>query len=211
MYKSVIFVDFENIQQIDAGLIDSKTKIIVMVGLDQDNKALDFTKKLFSNISAIELIKVNGRGPNALDIFIAFYLGRYFDTIKESEIIIYSKDSDYDQLVKHLDGYGISIKRVGSIENVTKQIVKLKEPTPQKRILKAESKTGDIQKIIEFLQKQTKSQKNKRPKKTKTLENFLYTHFAKNISVDQIRMAIEFMEKNKSIIITNDKINYNNI
>jgi hypothetical protein len=172
---------------------------------------LIFTKNLFGNISAIELIKVNGRGPNALDIFIAFYLGRYFDSIKESEIIIYSKDSYYDQLVKHLNGYGISIKRVSSIKNVTKQIVESKELTPQKRTSKAEIKTGNIQKIIEFLQKQTKSQKNKMPKKTKTLENFLYTHFAKNISVDQIRMAIEFMEKNKNITITNDKVNYNNI
>jgi hypothetical protein len=45
MYKSIIFVDFENVQQIDTGLIDQKTKIIVMVGLDQDNKAFDFYKK----------------------------------------------------------------------------------------------------------------------------------------------------------------------
>ncbi|MDR1376268.1 MAG: hypothetical protein LBJ22_02055, partial [Synergistaceae bacterium] len=86
MYKSVVFVDFENVQKIDENLIDSKTKIIIMVGLDQNNKAFDFARNLFTGISSIELIKVNGRGPNALDIFIAFYIGRYFDSIKESEI-----------------------------------------------------------------------------------------------------------------------------
>jgi hypothetical protein len=57
---------------------------------------------LYYPISSIELIKVNGQGPNALDIFIAFYLGKYFNSIKNSEIIIFSKDSDYDQLIKHL-------------------------------------------------------------------------------------------------------------
>jgi hypothetical protein len=83
MYKSIIFVDFENIQKLDKNLINPNTKIIVMVGLNQDNKAFDFAKNLFVNISSIELIKVNGQGKNALDIFIAFYIGKYFDSIKE--------------------------------------------------------------------------------------------------------------------------------
>jgi hydrogenase maturation factor HypE len=150
MYKSVIFVDFENLQQIEAGLIDSKTKVIVMVGLDQDTKAFEFAKNLFNNISTIELIKVNGRGPNALDIFIAFYIGRYFDSIKKSKIIICSKDADYDQLVKHLDGYGISIKRIGLVEKIAKQIVEIKETKQKKETPKsrAEMKTDDVEKII---------------------------------------------------------------
>jgi hypothetical protein len=46
---------------------------------------------MYKNIASIELIKVNGRGPNALDIFIAFYIGRYFDSIKESKIIIWNR------------------------------------------------------------------------------------------------------------------------
>jgi hypothetical protein len=160
-------VDFENIQEIDVCLINAKTKIIVMVGLDQNNKAFEFAQNLFNNISSIELIKVNGRGPNALDIFIAFYIGRYFDSIKESEIIICSKDSDYDQLIKHLDGYGISIKRVGLTENNNKQITEAKIVKQKNEITKSsiKNKTDNVHKIIEYLQKQTKSQKSKRPKK----------------------------------------------
>jgi hypothetical protein len=210
MYKSVVFVDFENIQQVDTGLIDSKTKVIVMVGLDQDNKAFEFAKDLFNNISSIELIKVNGRGPNALDIFIAFYIGRYFDSIKQSEIIICSKDSDYDQLIKHLDGYGISIKRIGLIKDIKKEIIETKQLKETKK-QKKEIETNDTKTIIDYLQKQTKSQKSKRPKKIETLENYLHTHFAQKISIDKIKNAIEFMKNNKYIIITNNKINYNNI
>ena len=121
MYKSVIFIDFENLQKVNMDIIDPKTKLIVMVGLDQDIKAVEFAKNLFLDISSMELIKVNGRGPNALDIFIAFYIGKYFDSIKESEIIICSNDTGYDQLVKHLNGYGISIKRIGLKENAIKK------------------------------------------------------------------------------------------
>jgi hypothetical protein len=208
MYKSVIFVDFENIQKLGASLIDSKTKIIVMVGLNQDNQAFEFAKNLFNKISSIELIKVNGQGPNALDIFIAFYIGRYFDSIKESEIIICSNDSDYDQLIKHLDGHGISIKKEGLSENVSKQIIAAKKTKGKKESTKNEIKTDDVTKIIEYLQNQTKSQKSKRPKKISTLENYLYAHFSQKISMDKIKKAIESMKVNKNLTVMNNKINY---
>lgn len=213
MYKSIIFVDFENIQKINVSLIDAKTKIIVMVGLDQDNKAFDFAKNLFTNISSIELIKVNGRGPNALDIFIAFYIGLYFNSIKESEIIICSNDSDYDQLIKHLNGYGISIKRVGLTESINKPITETKATKQKKEIIKSKNEihTDEAHKIIDYLQKQTESQKSKRPKKITTLENYLYAHFSQKISMEEIKKAIDFMRINGNIIITKNKVTYNSI
>jgi hypothetical protein len=212
MYKTVIFVDFENIQKIDTSLINLKTKIIIMVGLDQDNKAFDFAKNLLNNISSIELIKVNGRGTNALDFFITFYIGRYFDYIKESEIIIFSNDSGYDQLIKHLDGFGISIKRISLSDVISKKIVQKKETKKEvKKEVKKEDKIDEIDIIIEYLKKQTKSQKSKRPKKIETLENYLYTHFSQKISIDKIRKVIENLKSKKQIIIEKNKINYNNI
>jgi hypothetical protein len=215
MYKSVVFVDFENIQKIDADLVNPKTKIIVIVGLNQDKKAFEFAKNLFNNVASIELIKVNGQGPNALDIFIAFYVGKYFENIKESEIVILSNDSDYDPLIKHLDGYGISIKnkKIVSNENKKNKSTEIKEQKLEKQIIKPKAKvtTDDIQKVIEYLQKQTKSQKSKRPAKIATLENYLYTHFAQKLSLEKIKGAINFMKNSKYITISNNKINYNNI
>jgi hypothetical protein len=210
MYKSVIFIDFENLQKVNMDIIDPKTKLIVMVGLDQDIKAFEFAKNLFLDISSTELIKVNGRGPNALDIFIAFYIGKYFDSIKESEIIICSNDTGYDQLVKHLNGYGISIKRIGLKENAIKKIIATKVPEKKKEIKKSnvEVKTNDTDIIIEYLQKQTKSQKSKRPKKIETLENYLYTHFTQKIKKENIKKAIEVLLNKKYICIINNKINY---
>ena len=211
MYKSVIFIDFENLQKVNIDIIDQKTKLIVMVGLDQDIKAFEFAKTLFLDISSMELIKVNGRGPNALDIFIAFYIGKYFDGIKESEIIICSNDTGYDQLVKHLNGYGISVKRVGLAEKVTKINIAGKTPEQKKETKKqkVELKTDDINIIIEYLHNQTKSQKSKRPKKLETLENYLYTHFTQKIKKENIKMAIEVLLDKKYINIINNKIDYN--
>jgi hypothetical protein len=219
MYKSIIFIDFESLQKVSARLINKETKLIVLVGLDQDEKAFDFAKKLFNDISSMELIKVNGRGHNALDIFIAYYLGLYFNNIKDSEIIICSNDSDYDQLIKHLNGYGISIKRVDYAEiinNEQRPKVKLMEKPkkkiiPQKTVVKVEKSTDNIQVIIGYFKNQTASQKKARPKKIATLEKYLHTHFLKKVSLEIIKQAIESMKKNKNIIITNNKISYNDI
>jgi hypothetical protein len=208
MYKSIIFIDFESLQKINADLINNETKLIVMVGLNQDEKAFGFAKKLFNDISSMELIKVNGRGHNALDIFIAYYLGLYFDNIKDSEIIICSNDSDYDQLIKHLNGYGISIKRVDYTEiiNTERKMELMEKPkgkiAPQKTVAKVVKSTDNIQTIIDYLKNQTVSQKKARPKKITTLEKYLHTHFSKKVSLEIIKQVIELMKRNKNIIIT---------
>jgi hypothetical protein len=209
MYKSIIFVDFENIQKIDTSLINSKVKIIVMVGLNQDNNAFEFAKNLFVNISSMELIKVNGQGPNALDMFIAFYIGKYFDSIKESEIIIYSNDTDYDQLIKHLKMNGLSIERKGFNKNTNKRAIEKNTTNSEVKIVKPEN--NDTRRIIEYLKKQTQSQKSKWPKKIKTLENYLNTHFSQDIPLDNIKISINYMIKNNYITINGNKIIYNNL
>jgi len=143
MYKTVIFIDFENLQKIDTNKIDAKTKIIVMIGLDQEKKAIEFTSKIIQNISSIELIKINGRGKNAMDFFIAFYFGKYFADIKDSKIIISSNDTGYDPLIKHLNGYGMCIEKINIsniVETVEQKINETKIPNK-----KQEKKNTDEQ------------------------------------------------------------------
>jgi hypothetical protein len=211
MYKTVIFIDFENLQKIDINKIDTKTKIIVMVGLDQENKAIEFISKIIKKVSSIEVIKINGRGKNAMDFFIAFYLGKYYTDIKDSKIIISSKDKGYDPLIKHLDGYGMSIEKI-NVDNIV-EIIEPKIKETKTHIKKQDNKKNEDENntIISYLQKQTKSQKSKRPQKLVTLENYLYTHFAQKISMEKIKKSINFMKENNYINILNNKIKYINI
>jgi len=65
--------------------------------------------------------------------------------------------------------------------------------------------------IISYLQKQTKSQKSKRPLKLVTLENYLYSYFAQKIPKEKIIKSINFMKENNYISILNNKIKYINI
>jgi 3-keto-L-gulonate-6-phosphate decarboxylase len=80
-----------------------------------------------------------------------------------------------------------------------------------KSVNKVSKTTENVQIVIEYLTNQTPNQKKKRPKKITTLENYLCTHFSKNVSIDGIKQAIELMKKNKNIIVTTNRITYNNI
>jgi hypothetical protein len=209
--KSIVFMDFENLQKLDAKLLNSEIKIIVLIGLAQEKNAIEFVKNVLQNVSSIELIKVNGKGKNALDFFIAFYLGKYFESIKDLNIIIHSKDTGYDPLIKYLDGYCKSIKRIGLNENIKGKENELKILKPKNKKQIDENNINEIDKIIKYLHNQTKSQKSKLPRKVTTLENYLSTHFANKISKEKIKNIIKYMENNKHINIVNNKINYINI
>ncbi|MDR2495088.1 MAG: hypothetical protein LBD24_07700 [Spirochaetaceae bacterium] len=209
--RMILFVDFENTQKIDPSFITKKTKVIVMVGLGGETNAVKLAEQIFKNISSLELIKVDGQGKkNALDFFITFYLGRYFDHIKEREIIICSNDGGYDPLINHLNGNGISIRREGSNENNgVKTKKQIQQETPKEKPKKeTNDTTDDSQKIIAYL----KNQKKNRPKTRVKLENYLYTHFSGKISKETIeetiKKAIELMIKNKDITVTDTKIEY---
>jgi hypothetical protein len=61
------------------------------------------------------------------------------------------------------------------------------------------------------LENQTESQKRKRPKQITTLENYLDTHFSRKIPMTKIREAINLLIEKKKIIITKNKISYEEI
>jgi len=113
MYKTVVFVDFENLQKIDKKFLTVDTKLVVFCGLNQNKTAFDFVKEHFSKPCTIEFIKPNVKGNNALDFCVVFYAGLNADRFKNAHIIIYSKDKkDYDPLIKHLKSVGMNIERL---------------------------------------------------------------------------------------------------
>jgi hypothetical protein len=114
MYKKLIFVDLENIKKIDNSIIIPYTKLFIMVGFGQEKQGLELLKEKFDKCDAIELIKVNGQGHNALDFFIAFYLGKYYSELKDAKIVICTKDGGFDPLKVHLTTANIDIVRIGS-------------------------------------------------------------------------------------------------
>jgi hypothetical protein len=208
MHNEIIFVDFENFTKIIEDIKKADAKIVVLVGLNQTNKPFTFAKELLDNVSSVELLKVKGQGKNALDFFIAYYLGVYTNRNKELKFIICSNDQGYDPLIKHLNENGINIRR---LETDSKQ-----KNVESKSEIKTTQKSPKPSNLFETDKDYNKALSNikgipakNRPRKLKGFEAHLKTLFHKDVKIEKIREIINEFRKCKYIEVENEKMKYN--
>jgi hypothetical protein len=98
-----IFVDYENVQELDLDLIAGKAvKVFLIVGQRQKSLPFVLIKQIHKYHDQVELIETDGTGRNALDMVLAYQIGLRAKADPEGYFHILSKDNDYDALVKHL-------------------------------------------------------------------------------------------------------------
>ena len=197
MYEIVIFIDSENIPRIDDSYLTLKTKIFIMVGINQEKISFDLLKDKYSKVGAIELIKVNGSGNNALDFFISFYLGKFYNDLKNSKIVIYSKDGGYEPLMNHLLEKNVNIVRI------KKEIAKESKIEKTKKI---DNINSIEKKYNEVRQHFHPVNKHPRPRSLRTLRIYFDKALKKNnYSKDEIETIIKLLIENNIIKITDTK------
>ncbi|MDR0356257.1 MAG: hypothetical protein LBJ64_11090 [Deltaproteobacteria bacterium] len=99
-----MLVDFENVQpeaETLALLNDERIKTLIFVNSTQ-KLSVDRVKVLQPFGDRVEYVEMSGSGKNALDLMIAFYIGRAWSENPEAKFYVVSKDTGFDPLVKHL-------------------------------------------------------------------------------------------------------------
>ena len=96
MSQTLLLVDFENVHKVDISLLDESYRAIIFVGANQNPPKAAKNKTTAHRFTRVDLLKVEGAGRNALDFYIAFQLGRTFETAPDTECIVLSKDKGYD-------------------------------------------------------------------------------------------------------------------
>jgi len=110
-----VFVDFENVQKVDLALIAGKpVHVTLLIGKNQTWLDLTLVQQIRRLPTQVELLEVGASGPNALDLTLAYYLGRAVEQIPEATYAIVSKDKDFDPMIGHLVGKGINVVRKDS-------------------------------------------------------------------------------------------------
>jgi len=114
--KRIILVDFENIQKFDFDHIDTThTDIAIFVGKSQNKIPFSLVEKAQTFGERLAWVKIAGDGKNNLDFHLAFELGRLSERMdKDVELIILSKDSGYDSLIRYINELGIKTKRIAN-------------------------------------------------------------------------------------------------
>lgn len=115
-----VFVDFENVHQLDLSLIGAKSvSFTLMVGAKQTKLDSDLVEKLMSHSSSVQLVKLKSLGKNALDFALAYYLGRAALADSTAWFHIISKDGGFDPLIEHLRARHLHVYRHASCAELT--------------------------------------------------------------------------------------------
>ena len=72
--KSILLIDFENIQKFNIDDLDITTTLIyIFTGINQKKIPITLVKKTQKFGQAVEWIEIKGQGKNTLDFHIAFF------------------------------------------------------------------------------------------------------------------------------------------
>jgi hypothetical protein len=115
-----VFVDYENVRDIDLTVIGSKTvHFTLLLGARQTKLDVALVEKLLLHAANVELIRLKSSGRNALDFALAYYLGRAVLADPCGFFHVVSKDTGYDALIDHLRGKHIRARRHDSFATLT--------------------------------------------------------------------------------------------
>jgi hypothetical protein len=117
MTGRVLFVDLENVQNVNLSQVPGDARVMVFYGVTQKKLPEELVVQAQPLGVRLKWIKISGQGPNALDFHIAFYLGQELANSPTSECAILSGDTGFDPLMRHLQALGHRSCRVSSLKD----------------------------------------------------------------------------------------------
>ena len=194
MSTHIVLIDFENTRPKDMGSLPAGSfEFKVFLGTHQGRIPVDMARAFQAFGPDLEYIQIEGKGSNALDFHIAYYLGQLAAEQPRAFFHVISKDTGFDPLIKHLNRKGIHCRRCTSIADIP-----LAEETT--------TKTDDemVGMIVDNLLKR----KTARPRKLKTLASTIQTLFANQLPEKEIARLIAQLSGRGIISVVDDKVSY---
>lgn len=110
--SNYIFVDFENVQEVDLGLLAGKpVSVIFILGERHRTLPVEMVDQLLCNASQVRVVRSTKPGKNTLDFVLACEVGIQAAKDPKGFFHILSKDKGFDALVAHLKKEGFHASR----------------------------------------------------------------------------------------------------
>ncbi len=111
-FAHFVFVDFENVPDIDLGLVEGRpVHVTLLIGKNQKKLDLPLVQQIHRLAAQVELVEVGATGHNALDLTLVFHLGRTVQQWPAAQFHIVSKDHDFDPMIGHVMAQGVKVFR----------------------------------------------------------------------------------------------------
>jgi hypothetical protein len=170
-----VFVDFENVHEVDASLIGTKAvSFTLLVGPKQTKLDTDLVEKMLAHAASVELIRLTAIGKNAVDFALAYYMGRKAVADPMAFFHIISKDQGYDPLIAHLRSRHIRAHRHDSFATLTFT------RTTKAAVVAPKSELPGPEDLMDRLLAHLRKNVSHRPKKKQALLNHLKSQMGKD-------------------------------
>ena len=200
MKKHYILIDYENVQTKSLAVLHSTPnqafRVIVFVGANQSRIPIELVSSMQGFGNKAEYVQITGSGRNALDFHIAYYLGALTERDPTGYFHVISKDTGYDQLIKHLKGKKINAARQKDLFEIPWLSSSNKKPMNEQ-----------IAAIVENLA----ARGNSRPRKVKTLKNSINSLFGNKLEAEKIDNLVKDLKEQKYIVIKQENVTYQNM
>lgn len=195
MRTQIILVDFENVQpDLLPALALEDVKVLVFVGPQQLKLPITTVEAVQKMGAKAEYIRVSKQGADALDMHIAFYMGRLSLNAADVFFHVIAKDRDYDPLIAHLKSLQISAAKWPDLAAI-----------PIFELAVATTLKDKVSAALNWLQ----VHKGNRPASLKTLHSSLKkSAFSDRLPDDEIDQIIEGLKKQKMITVDGKKLGY---
>lgn len=202
MRKNIYFLDFENLQSSEEELkkyIDDSCEIFLFHGVNQNNFPAYWVSVGIQLGHRLHRVQLKESASNALDFFIAYYIGLLSQEADILHFHIISNDKGYDPLIDHLREKGRVINRISRPHNQSLHIVSSNSPItaidPELvniaiRILSLNSRPSIKEKLINVI------------------NNTIYCNYKGQHSLPEIDVFLAHLQSEKLITIHEEKIDY---
>ena len=200
MKSHYILIDYENVQtkslSVLQGAPNQAFRIMVFVGANQSKIPIELVSSMQSFGARAEYVQITGSGRNALDFHIAYYLGALTERDPDGIFHVISKDTGYDQLIRHLKGKRIDATRQKDLFDIPWLSSANKKPADEQ-----------LTAIVENLSARGSS----RPRKVKTLKNSINSLFGNKLAPDKIDSLVRDLQERKYIAVKQENVTYRNM
>lgn len=212
--RRCILVDYENIQPVDFPVLeDPHVSVIIFVGSKQSTISFDMASRLQPLGKNVSYVKVSRQGSNALDMHIAYYIGRIAKTFPQTRFEIISKDKGFDALICHLKQEKIFAARRESISEPVSQIdadLKIELEVGQSSDAQLEQNLfpKGLSERLQLVVSRLLKTPNSRPGTEPALFNVINSIFQKTVPKEEIHGLIRQMKQRRWVAINGKKVTY---
>ncbi len=215
MKTNYVLVDYENVKVAHIEwLCDERFRVTLFLGIHDTKLPVDLVLAMQQLRDRGNYVVLETAGRNALDFYIAYYLGALATKDPTGFFHVVSKDTGFDPLILHLKTQGIRCARSESVDELPCFVTSEALPKAINGTASAQPPTqptsgGSLDDLIRIAAGDLIKRKAARPRKEKTLRSTLQATCGKQLPTSQIEKVFQELIKLGWVKVSGTSVTYN--